>query len=150
MSDTNNQLQLQGDNINIDSNVNLETSEQKQTEPEGKSITDYVKAEVVNQLIEMGFSKNVSEKACFFNQNVLENAINWIYEHQNDPDFEEELRIVGEENKPKMTDEEIKQKAKELQELARKRYLQKQKDLEEEQERNRIRTSNLKLKLKII
>ena len=141
MSDTNNQQNPQGDNININPNVNLESGDQKPTEPEGKSITEYVKAEVVNQLIEMGFSKNVSEKACFFNQNVLENAINWIYEHQNDPDFEEELRIVGQENKPKMTDDEIKQKAKELQELARKRYLQKQKDLEEEQERNRIRTS---------
>lgn len=109
--------------------------------PEGKSISQYVKSEVVNQLIEMGFSKNVSEKACFLNQNVLENAINWIYEHQNEPDFEEELRIVEEENKPKLTDEEVKQKARDLQELARKRYVQKQKELEEEQERNRVRQS---------
>jgi len=109
--------------------------------PEGKSISSYVKTEVVNQLLEMGFSKNVSEKACFLNQNILENAINWIYEHQSEPDFEEELRIVEEENKPKLTDEEIKQKAKDLQEMARKRYIQKQKELEEEQERNRVRQS---------
>jgi uncharacterized UBP type Zn finger protein len=112
------------------------------TEPQGKSITEYVKADIVTQLIEMGFSKAVSEKACFFTQSILEKALEWIEEHQKDPDFEEELRIVGEEeNKPKMTDEEIKQKAKELQELARKRYIQKQKELEEEQERNRIRQS---------
>jgi uncharacterized UBP type Zn finger protein len=110
-------------------------------EPEGKSISEYVKPEVVNQLIEMGFSKNVSEKACFFNQSNLENSVNWIYEHQQDPDFEEELRIVGEGETQKLTPEEIKEKAKNLQEIARKRFMQKQKDLEEEQERNRIRMS---------
>ena len=106
MSDSSNQPQ--GENININSNVQLDNTEQKPSEPEGKSIGEYVKADVVQQLVEMGFSKNVAQKACFFNQSVLENAINWIYEHQNDPDFEEELRIVGQENKPQMTEEEIK------------------------------------------
>jgi uncharacterized UBP type Zn finger protein len=110
-------------------------------EPEGKSIGEYVKPEVVNQLMEMGFSKNVSEKACFFNQSNLENAVNWIYEHQQEPDFEEELRIVGEAESQKLTPEEIKEKAKNLQELARKKFVQKQKELEEEQERNRVRMS---------
>ena len=110
-------------------------------ESEGKSITEYVKEDVVNQLIEMGFSKTVAEKSCFFCQSNLENAVNWIYEHQSDPDFEEELKIVGQDNKPKLTEEEIKQQAKQLQELARKRYVQKQKELEEEQERNRMRQS---------
>ena len=112
---------------------------------EGNSISGYVKQEVVSQIVEMGFSKNVAEKACFFTQSNLENAINWIEEHQQDADFEEELRVVGqEENKPQLTEEEVKQKAKELQELARKRYVQKQKELEEEQERNRIRLSKNK------
>lgn len=133
------------DQVKIDSNVTIEgaeKTEQTEPQPEGKSISEYVNQDVVKQIVEMGFSKNVAEKACFFNKSVLENAIEWIYEHQNDPDFEEELRIVGEEaNKAKMTDEEIKQKAKELQDLARKRYIQKQKELEEEQERNRMRIS---------
>lgn len=132
-------MESQPENI---SNQENKQSESANTEPQGKSITEYVKAEIVIQLIEMGFSKAVSEKACFFTQSILEKALEWIEEHQKDPDFEEELRIVGEqENKPKMTDEEIKQKAKELQEFARKRYIQKQKELEEEQERNRIRQS---------
>lgn len=132
-------MESQPENISIQEN---KQSESGNTEPQGKSITEYVKAEIVIQLIEMGFSKAVSEKACFFTQSILEKALEWIEEHQKDPDFEEELRIVGEqENKPKMTDEEIKQKAKELQEFARKRYIQKQKELEEEQERNRIRQS---------
>lgn len=126
----------------------LPSEENKPKEPEGQPIGEHVKQDIVTQLIEMGFSKNVSEKACFFNQSVLESAVNWIYEHQNDPDFEEELRIVHqEENQPKLTEEEVKQKAKELQEYARKRYVQKQKELEEEQERNRVRVSMKKIKI---
>jgi len=44
-------------------------------------------------------------------------------------------------SKQELTPEEIKQKAKELQEYANKRYKEKQKELAEEQERNRIRAS---------
>ena len=126
--------------IQIDPNVQkepiLETNQE--SVDEGESISSYVNKEVSNQLIEMGFSKNVSEKACFFNQNNLEKAIEWINEHQADPDFEEELKIVGKKDHPKMTDDEIKRKAKELQEYARKRHLQKQKELEEELNKIRI------------
>jgi len=86
-------------NVNIENTdtvqVNVEESKSEGIEPMGESISGMVKADIANQLIEMGFSKNVSEKACFFNQSVLEKAIEWIYEHQNEEDFEEELRIVG-------------------------------------------------------
>ena len=123
-------------------NTENQPPSQTETQPEGKSITEYVKSEVVSQIMEMGFSKNVSEKACFFNQSNLENAINWIQEHQEDADLEEELRIVGEGETKKLSPEEIKEKAKQLQDFARKRFLQKQKELEEEQERNRVRISN--------
>ncbi len=129
--------QTNPDTIKLDENAN------KPIEQEGESINKYVKPEISQQLIEMGFSKNVAEKACFFNQNKLESCIEWIYEHQNDPDFEEEIRIVGQENKPNMTDEEIKQKAKELQEYARKRFQEKQRQLEEQNERDRIRQSKI-------
>jgi hypothetical protein len=37
----------------------------------------------------------VSEKALFLNQQILEKSIEWIYENQDKPDFEEELRLVG-------------------------------------------------------
>jgi uncharacterized UBP type Zn finger protein len=139
---SNNKMESQPEKITTQENKQPEQN--APTQSEGKSITEYVKADVVTQLMEMGFSKAVSEKACFFTQSILEKALEWIEEHQKDPDFEEELRIVGEqENKPKMTEEEVKQKAKELQELARRRYIQKQKELEEEQERNRIRQSKI-------
>jgi len=44
----------------------------------------------------------------------LENAITWIDEHTNDPDFEDELQVVGVKETPKLTDLEIKQQAIEL------------------------------------
>jgi hypothetical protein len=125
---------------NINEQLQNQPSEQNvENVDQGESISGYVKQEVVSQLVEMGFSKNVSEKACFFNQSILEKSIEWIYEHQQDPDFEEELRIVGKQNDVQLSEEEIKKKAKELQEQARNRYLQKQKELEEEQEKNRVR-----------
>ena len=72
----------------------------------------------------------------------MENSIDWIYQHQNDPDFEEELRIVDQkDNQTQLSEEEVKKRAKELQDKARQRYLQKQKELEDEQEKNRIRQS---------
>ncbi len=66
------------------------------SELQGEPISKYVKEEVSKQLIEFGYSKNVAEKACFYNNNIVEKAIEWIYEHQNDPDFEQEERIVSE------------------------------------------------------
>lgn len=48
--------------------------------------------------MEMGFSKNVSEKALFFTLSkggTTEKALEWIDQHADDPDFEEELKIVG-------------------------------------------------------
>ena len=91
----------------------------------------------------MGYSKNVSEKACLYTNSNLDNALDWIAEHVNDPDFEKEERIIKQEGgapKSTITPEEAKAKARELQEKMRKIHLQKQKELEEEQERNRVRT----------
>jgi uncharacterized UBP type Zn finger protein len=49
--------------------------------------------------MDMGFSKEASEKALFMNmknQNV-EIAMNWLEEHAEDPDLNEALLIVGQE-----------------------------------------------------
>lgn len=49
--------------------------------------------------MEMGFSKIVAEKALFLNLakpgDAIGNALEWISEHSEDPDFNEELKIVG-------------------------------------------------------
>ena len=120
-------------------------------EPETEPITKYIKIEVAKQLQEMGYSKNVSEKACLYTNSNLDNALDWIAEHMNDPDFEKEERIIKQEGgapKSTITPEEAKAKARELQEKMRKIHLQKQKELEEEQERNRIRTTKEMAKAK--
>ena len=51
-------------------------------------------------MTEMGFTKNASEKALFMVMSKgqsIENATEWLYEHMDDPDFNEELLIVGRE-----------------------------------------------------
>ena len=111
---------------------------------ETKSITDFIKPEVAQQLQEMGFSKNVSEKACLFTQSNIERAVEWISEHQNDPDFEEPAQIeVSMDDKPKvqMSKEEAAIKAKELQQKMRKMHEEKQKELDREHERIRIQNA---------
>jgi len=109
---------------------------------EKKSIKDFIKPEVAQQLQDMGFSKNVSEKACLFSGSVIEGAIEWINQHQNDPDFEEEAQIsVSEEPKPKLSQEEALIKAKELQEKMRKIHEEKQKEIDREHERIRIQNA---------
>lgn len=127
-------------NSNETSNkVNINNEDGKKDE--GLPISGMVNQETVKQLMEMGYSKNVAEKALFLNQQILEKSIEWIYENQNEPDFEEELRIMGQEEKQKMTPEEIQQKAMELSKLAHEKFLKKEKERAEEQELNRIRMS---------
>ena len=48
----------------------------------------------------MGYGKDASEKALFMTMSKgqsVENAMDWIMEHQSDPDFNEPLLIVGQE-----------------------------------------------------
>ena len=109
---------------------------------ETRSISDQVNQTWVTELQEMGFTKEVGEKALFLTQNAsLEAAMNWIEEHQGDPDFLEELRIVGTSapSGPKLTPQEAAAKARELQERLRKKRQEEEKKLELEQERNRLR-----------
>ena len=95
---------------------------------EKKSILDFINPEVAKQLQEMGFSKNVSEKACLFTQSNIERAVEWISAHQEDPDFEEPatIEVSNEPPKPQMSKAEAAIKAKELQEKMRKMHEEKQ------------------------
>ena len=52
----------------------------------------------MQQIVEMGFSKDAAEKALFMTMSKgqsIENAMEWITEHQEDTDFNEPLLIVG-------------------------------------------------------
>lgn len=130
---------------------NSEQNQPPQEEPKEEekktkqvSILDLIKPEVAQQLQEMGFSKNVSEKACLFTNSNLEQAVEWISQHSEDPDFEEEAKVeVSEDQKPKvqMSKEEAAIKAKELQQKMRKMHEEKQKELDREHERLRIQNA---------
>ena len=89
-----------------------------------------VNAGHVTQIIEMGFSKTVAEKALFLTQGGVEKAMDWINEHMEDEDFNEELVIVGSNDQPtgyKMTLEERQAKAVELQREIRAKQAAKEK-----------------------
>ena len=116
----------------------------EETKTQTKSILDFIKPEVAQQLQEMGFSKNVSEKACLFTQSNIEQAVEWINQHQDDPDFEEPAQIeVSTDQQPKiqMSKEEAAIKAKELQQKMRKMHEEKQKEIDREHERMRIQNA---------
>ena len=46
---------------------------------------------VISELRDLGFSILISEKACFYCDNNLKHCLEWIYYHQNDNDFDDEL-----------------------------------------------------------
>ena len=72
----------------------------------------------------------------------LRMAEKWIEDHKYDPDFEEEAIVEGgeEDNKPKLTPEEAKQRLKELTEKARAIKKQREEDDNLEREKNRMRS----------
>ena len=114
----------------------------EEVKKETKNILDFIKPEVAQQLQDMGYSKNASEKACLFTQSNLDRALDWLSEHQGDPDFDEPAQIeVSMEQKPKMSKEEAAIKAKELQQKMRKMHEEKQKEMDREHERLRIQNA---------
>lgn len=110
----------------------------------GMPISGFCKKEFVDNLLQLGFKQSVAEKSLYLTGNQsVEKAMGWIEEHQADPDYEEELRIVGStEEAPKkstMSEEEARRKARELQELIRKRQREKEEQLEREREQERLK-----------
>jgi hypothetical protein len=109
----------------IDSHPNLENEpdvpenpgqQQPQGESPGESISSHVNQEMAAQLVSLGFTKDVAEKALFFTQSAsVEAAQQWLEEHKSDPDFLEPLFIVRGPQQSKLSPEEAKKKAKELQ-----------------------------------
>ena len=112
-------------------------------------ISTLINMETAKSLQAMGYSKNVSEKACLFSQSNIDAALDWIMQHQNDPDFEEEAKIEVNQNQAQgspLDPEEAKAKARELQEKMRKIHQEKQKQLDEEHEKMRIHSTKEMLK----
>ncbi|KAK3158007.1 hypothetical protein QOZ80_2AG0131630 [Eleusine coracana subsp. coracana] len=103
-----------------------------------------VNKEMLVDLEGMGFSTARATRALHFSGNsTIEGAINWLSEHQEDPDIDEMPLVPAntktEANKPNLTPEEVKLKAQELRERARKKKEEEQRRMEREREKERIR-----------
>ncbi|CAO2839934.1 unnamed protein product [Amaranthus hypochondriacus] len=98
---------------------------------------------LLEKLEEMGFSFSCSTRALHYSgNNNLEDAINWIIEHENDSDIDQmplvPVDIDLDDSKPFPISEEVKIKAEKLRNGARQLYKDKDKDLEREREKERI------------
>jgi hypothetical protein len=117
-------------------NQNPQSGDQKPVQPFEQNIAHLVKKEIVDQLIGQGHTKIVAEKAVLFSGNKdVEAATAWITDHQNDPDFNDPVQV---EQKPQLTPEEARAKARELQRMIREKTLREEQEAEIEREKTRI------------
>ncbi|ONK77222.1 uncharacterized protein A4U43_C02F4340 [Asparagus officinalis] len=96
------------------------------------------------QLESMGFPPARATRALHYSGNSsIEAAINWVAEHEDDPDIDQmplvPVNDKKEASKPSLTPEEVKKKAQELRERARKKKEEEEKRMEREREKERIR-----------
>lgn len=115
--------------------------------PQGRPISDLVNQEFAATIKEMGFSKAVAEKSLLYTNNQsVEAAMEWITQHQEDADFEQE-ELLAEDfstedpNKPKLSKEERIQAALELQRRIRAKREAEDKKMAEEREKQRIQST---------
>lgn len=110
-------------------------------EPQGEPISGLVNQDQVKTIQEMGYSKDVSEKALFMTQGAsIESALGWIEENKDAPDFNEALFIVQGEQKSKIDPEEAKKIAKDLQVQLRKKRAEADAKMELENEAARLKS----------
>ncbi|XP_031110490.1 UBX domain-containing protein 1 [Ipomoea triloba] len=111
---------------------------------------------LLTELEAMGFPKARATRALHYSGNAsLEAAVNWVVEHESDPDVDEMPLVPvsskkAEPPKPSLTPEEIKMKQQELRERARKKKEEEEKQKEREREKERIRIGKELLEAKRI
>ncbi|XP_044479336.1 chromatin assembly factor 1 subunit A-B-like [Mangifera indica] len=118
-------------------------------------IVPEVNKNLLEELEGMGFPAGRATRALHYSGNAsLEAAVNWIVEHENDPDIDQmpmvPVSINAEASKPSLTPEEIKMKAQELRERAHKKKEEEEKKAEREREKERIRIGKELLEAKRI
>ncbi|KAG5254289.1 ubiquitin-associated domain-containing family protein [Salix suchowensis] len=124
------------------------------SQPE-EMVAPEVDKKVLEELEAMGFPTARATRALHYSGNAsLEAAVNWVVEHENDPDIDEmpmvPVNSKVEAPKPSLTPEEMKQKAQELRERARKKKEEEEKKTEREKEKERIRIGKELLEAKRI
>nr|XP_028946945.1 UBX domain-containing protein 1-like isoform X2 [Malus domestica] len=114
-----------------------------------------VDKKLLEELEGMGFSTPRATRALHHSGNAsLEVAVNWVVEHENDPDIDEmpsvPINSKFEAPKPSLTQEQLKAKQQELREKARKKKEEEEKRTEREREKVRIRVGKELLEAKRI
>ncbi|XP_022734404.1 caldesmon isoform X1 [Durio zibethinus] len=114
-----------------------------------------VDKKLLEELEAMGFPTARATRALHFTGNTsLEAAVNWVVEHEADPDIDQLPMVPVNKNveapKPSLTPEEMKLKAQELRERARKKKEEDDKRMEREREKERIRAGKELLEAKRI
>ncbi|XP_057957421.1 uncharacterized protein LOC131150611 isoform X2 [Malania oleifera] len=145
-------ISLEVPKANVDSQEKAGTSSSAQNE---EMVVPEVDKKLLEELEGMGFSTARATRALHFSGNAsLEAAVNWVVEHENDPDIDQMPLVAAstqvEALKPSLTPEEIKIKAQELRERARKKKEEEDRKLEREREKERIRVGKELLEAKRI
>ncbi|EGR31040.1 hypothetical protein IMG5_118650 [Ichthyophthirius multifiliis] len=150
LEEAQNEKSKQEDNKENTENQQIETQqkqpETQQPQEQWVSVSQFVDQNLSKQVQELGYTKNIAEKALFMTQQKsIESALDWIEQNKENKDFEEELlvSIQQQENKPKLTEQEAKQKARELQEKLRQERVKREQQDQIERERNRIKSNKL-------
>ncbi|CAD5178869.1 unnamed protein product [Musa acuminata subsp. malaccensis] len=131
-----------------------ESAGDESSQPE-EMVVPEVDSDLLGQLESMGFPTARATRALHYSGNSsIEAAINWVAEHEDDPDIDQMPLIpkdkMTEANKPSLTPEEIKMKAEELRERARKKKEEEERKTEREREKERIRIGKELLEAKRI
>jgi len=112
-----------------------------------------VNKELLAELEAMGFPTARATRALHFSGNDnIEVAVNWVVEHENDPEIDQMPMVPAnaEPAKPTLSPEEIKAKTQELRERARKKKEEEEKRMEREREKERVRIGKEMLEAKRI
>lgn len=116
--------------------------------PTGEVQDDLVEPEVddqqLQQLVEMGFSRNKAVRALHFSGGGgVESALEWISSHEDDPKNSDDILLVTSQPAgaqiPKLSAEEAKAKAEELVQKAKAKREAEERELEKVREAERIR-----------
>ncbi|GKU97665.1 hypothetical protein SLEP1_g10779 [Rubroshorea leprosula] len=145
--------------INLEAPKKVTESEEAVDASSSHQSEEMVVPEVDKKLLEelelMGFPTARATRALHYSGNAsLEAAVNWVVEHENDPDVDQmpmvPVNSKVEEPKPSLTPEEVKLKAQELRERAHKKKEEEEKRMEREREKERIRVGRELLEAKRI
>lgn len=122
------------------------------SEPE-EMVVPEVDKKILEELESMGFPTARATRALHYSGNAsLEAAVNWVVEHENDPDIDQLPMVPAnskvEPPKPSLTPEEVRLKAQELREKARKKKEEEERRMEREREKERIRVGKELLEAK--